>query len=323
MMIRSRYALVFAFACCLTPAAQAAPSKADVVAARKAVGEGKRQEGKKDWEAARAAYQQAVELNESAAVRIRLARAEDKLGHLIEAAENLRLALDNKKINWGQKRTAKKRLKDLEKRIPTLSLELPAGFEGEVFVDEEAIEAGARGEPVAVNPGARKVRATREGFEPFSETFELAEGETKSVTILLVEKKAPPPARVPEEAEEEKGSSGTQKTLGYVSLAIGGAGLVVGTAMGLAARSTKSELDKSCSSNVCSESDRELFDKGQTQANIATTGFVIGGVGLGLGAFLLLTADGGDAKKPAPADSAKLRLRPVLAPNHVGLTGTF
>ena len=321
MKTRAVFWLLFACAFSLALPALAKPSKADIAAARKAVAEGKRAERKKDWEAAREAYERATEFKESAAIRIRLARAEDKVGNLIEAAENLRVALEHKKINWAQKRTAKKRLKDLEKRIPTISLELPEGFDGDVFVDDEEIEADARAQPIAVNPGTVKVRATAEGFEEYSESFELKEAETLPVTILLTEKKAPPPVKKPKE-EEEAGSGSTQKTLGYVSLAIGGAGLVVGTAMGLAARSTKSELDKSCANDVCSESERDLFDKGQTQANIATTGFIVGGVGLGLGAFLLLTADGGDDAKPADADSA-MRLQPVIAPNHVGVHGTF
>ncbi|MEZ4224567.1 MAG: hypothetical protein R3B13_26690 [Polyangiaceae bacterium] len=320
-MVRSRILFLCAALCLASGSVSAKPSKADVTLSKKAVKEGKRFEKKQDWEAAREAFQRAVDLTESVDARIGLARAEEKLGHLIESAEQLRIVLEQKKINYVQKRTAKKRLKALEKRIPTVSLELPETFSGEVMVDDESLDATERTQPVAVNPGSHTIKANAEGFKPFEESLELAEGDAKSVRVELVEKKVAPPPKKKKKLEEESSGS-TQRTLGYVSLAVGGAGLVVGTAMGLAARSTKNELDKSCQNGVCSEADRELYDKGQTQADIATTGFIVGGVGLGLGTFLLLTASG-DEKKTPDADASALQLQPVLGPGHVGLHGRF
>ena len=302
------------------PPVSAKPS-ADAVAAKKAVVQGKREERKKDWEAAREAYEKALGLDDKPATRIRLAKVEDKLGHLIEAADQLQQALKSKKLKWAERRAAKVHLKKLEKRIPTLNLEVPASFEGHVWVDDEEIGQGELGEPVAVNPGTRQVRAEADGFLPYKESFEVAESETKAVTILLTE--APPEKPEPKpRVKEDTGSSSAKKTLGYVSLAVGGAGLVVGTAMGLAARSTRSELDSSCKNDVCSESERDLYDKGKTQANIATAGFVVGGIGLGLGAFFLLTADSGEGKKN-PTAEARTRIVPVLSPRQVGVVGQF
>lgn len=303
----------------LSPGALAKPSRADMAEAKKAASAGKKAEAKKDWEAAREAYQRAVELNDTPAARIGLARAEEKLGHLLEAAEHLRGVIQAPAVKWNDKRTATTRLAALEKRIPTLSFELPGGFEGELHVDDELIEPDERRQPVAVNPGSRKVRATAEGFLPFSETFELAEGENKTITVLLTEK--PVPVRREPKPEPVKRSGSGQKTLGYVSLAVGGAGLVVGTAMGLAARSTRNELDSACPNDRCSASERDLYDKGKTQASWSTAGFIVGGVGLSLGTVLLLTA-GDDAEK-SPADQAKVRWQPVLGPGHVGVHGNF
>ncbi len=311
--------LSFSLAVSAAPAVSAKPS-GDAVAAKKAVAEGKKQEKKKDYDAAREAYQHALELNDKPSTRLKLAKVEDKLGHLIEAADNVRRALESKKLSYMQRVSAKKTLKKLEKRIPTLTLELPAGFEGHVWVDDEEIEAGERKEPVAVNPGSRQVRAEAEGYLPYKESFDVAESESKAITILLTE--APPEKPVDKPVEEKDESSGNaKKTLGYVSLAVGGAGLVVGTAMGLAARSTRNELDSSCLNNVCTENERDLYDKGKTQANIATAGFVVGGIGLGLGAFFLLTADSSDKKNPTA--EAHTRIVPVLSPRQVGVAGRF
>lgn len=302
------------------PSSFAKPNKADAAAAKKALAQGKKHEGKKDWEAAREAYQKALELNDTPGTRLRLAKAEEKLGNLVEAAEQLRLALESKKLNFAQRRGADRSLKSLGKRIPSLRLELPGGFDGKVTIDDEEVSENERIEPVHVNPGTRVVRAEAEGFLPFKESFELAEGEEKVVTVLLTEKPKEKAAPAPVKAEAK--SSGSQRTLGYISLAVGGAGLVVGGAMGLAARSTRSELETSCPNDVCSERNRDLYDKGKTQADIATAGFIVGGVGLSLGAVLLLTASD-DGEKPAEVDSAKLKLTPVVGPAQVGVLGRF
>jgi tetratricopeptide (TPR) repeat protein len=302
-----------------TPAVSAKPSS-DAVAAKKAVAQGKKQEKKKDYDAAREAYQQALELDDKPTTRLKLAKVEEKLGHLIEAADNVRRALESKKLSYYQRRSAKKTLKKLEKSIPTLTLELPAGFEGHVWVDDEELGESERTAPVAVNPGTRQVRAEADGYLPYKESFDVAESETKAITVLLSEAPPEKPAEKPV-VEKDEGSGNTKKTLGYVSLAVGGAGLVVGTAMGLAARSTKNELDSSCLNNVCSDNERDLYDKGKTQANIATAGFVVGGIGLGLGAFFLLTADGGEKKNPSA--EARTRIVPVLSPRQVGVVGRF
>ncbi len=316
------HSFVLASSLALAPASVfAKPNKKEIAAAQKADREGQRLEKKKSYEEARDAYQKALEIHDSAETRIRLAGVEDELGHLIEAVGHYRTALEAKKLSFHSRTKAKQSLKRLEKRIPSLTLEIPKGFSGNVWVDDEEVSKGSLSEPLEVNPGSHKVRAEADGYKEFSEEITLQEKDKKNLTILLTELPASEPAPVKdEEAPKEKKDSGGSNALAYVSIGIGVVGVGVGTYMGLQARSTKSDLDGKCQSNVCSQSERDLYDKGKSQANVATVGFVVGAVGIGLGTVLLLTGGKGKAKAEAAQEAS---LTPVVGPGNVGLRGVF
>lgn len=298
-----------------TPPALAKPSAKDVAAAKKSSKEGQKLEKKKAWDEAKAAYEKSLELNDTPATRIRLAAVEEELGNLVEAAAQLRVALEAKKLSFAQRAKAKKSLKQIEKRIPVLTLDLPAGFSGKVYVDDRELTASELSQPINVNPGSREVRAESEGHRPFKESVQLAEKETKSLSILLTELPPDKPEPEPEPAPVKK--TGGDKTLAYISLGVGIVGVGVGTYMGLKARSTKDELDGACRSGVCSESERDLYDKGKGQANISTVGFIVGAVGIGAGSVLLLSGGGKEGKVEARHAS------PYVGPGSVGVAGRF
>lgn len=314
-------ALLVAFALAwLTAPALAKPSKQDIALSKKAAQAGKKHEKKGEWEDAREAWQKAVDLNDTPDSRTHLAKAEAKLGRLLLAEEMLKKVLEEKKLSWAVRNKANKQLKELDKQIPQLKVEPPADFKGKIWVDEEEVELASLSEPLRFDPGEHKIRAEAEGYKPFSESIVLEEGDRKDLAILMTEAPepiAPPP---PKPAKEEKASGSTQRTLGWVSIGVGVIGAGVGTVFAIQARSTRSELDDSCRDDVCSEADRELYDKGKNQANIATAGFIVGGVGIGLGTVLLLTAGSDDGDDPKAEDA---RLEPVIGPAHVGVRGVF
>jgi hypothetical protein len=296
------------------PPSLAKPSAKDVAAAKKSSKEGQKLEKKKAWEDAKAAYEKSLELNDTPSTRIRLAGVEEELGNLVEAAAQLRVALEAKKLSFAQRTKAKKALKKIEKRIPVLTLDVPAGFAGKVSVDDRELTASELSQPINVNPGSHEVRAEAEGSRPFRESIEFADGDTKNLSILLTELEPEKPEPEPEPAPVKKGGD---KTLAYVSLGVGVVGLGVGTYMGLKARSTKDELDGACSNGVCSESQRDLYDKGKSQANISTVGFIVGAVGIGAGTVLLLSGGGKEGKVEARHAS------PYVGPGSVGVAGWF
>jgi tetratricopeptide (TPR) repeat protein len=310
--------LAFAFVWISHPAA-AKPTKKDMVLAKQAAQEAKKHEKKKDWEEAREAWQRSVDLNDTPGARIGLARAESELGRLLLAEKHLQEALASPKLPPPVKRKAKLDLAKLEERIPTLAIELPADFGGELWLGDESIGKAAASEPRRLDPGEYQVRAEAKGFQPFREAVVLEEGDRKAVKVTLAPLAAAEPVAAPADEEEQrkkKGGGSAQRTLGWVSLGIGGVGLIVGTVMGLSARSTRSELDGACSNDVCSEGQRDLYNKGKSQANTATAGFIVAGVGIGLGAVLLMTA--GDSKEAPQA-----KVEAVVGVGEVGVRGRF
>lgn len=277
--------------------------------------EGMAAEKKSDWEAARDAFQRAVDANDTPDGRLHLARAEAKLGHLLEAASSYRMALEAKNAPHNVKAAAKKELASVSEKIPRLTIKAPADFSGTVRIDKNTITTSDLGKPIEINPGKVVVSAQAEGSEPFKKTVNLAEGASETVTIEL---KALPKKEAEPDVKLSTNDGSTRKTLAYVSLGVGGAGAIVGSIFGLMAKSTRSELRDSCTNDVCAESERETFDKGKSQANIATIGFITAGVGIGVGTVLLLTAP-----KKKEVSEEKASITPYVGPLSLGVHGKF
>ncbi len=102
---------------------------------------------------------------------------------------------------------------------------------------------------------------------------------------------------VPPDAVAPRASS--QRTLGFIGLGVGAAGLVVGSVSGLVAMSRHSTLESDCPTGKCRSSDQSTIDGFRTMATVSTVGFVIGGVAAAAGGALLLTA-------PRPAQSGRV-----------------
>lgn len=305
------------FCACATfaaPAAWAGPSRADIVEARKLVQQGEKAEKGQSWQDARKAYQQAIERNDTAVARLHLAHVEEQLGHLVEALEQYRAVADHKGATFAQKKKAKDSIKRVEPRIPRLTVQVPSGFSGSVRVDDLDLPAASYGTAIQVNPGTRIVTARADGFRPFEKSVVLAESSQESVTLDLEALPAAAPKPV---AEVDSQTSSGRKTWGYVGLAAGGVGVVVGTAFGLAARKTREDLRGECLNDVCSELQRDTYDRGKTQANISTVGFIVGGVGLGVGSYLLLTGSS------EPEKEKGARVTPLIGVGSVGVEGRF
>jgi hypothetical protein len=100
-------------------------------------------------------------------------------------------------------------------------------------------------------------------------------------------------------------SGATQRTLGWVTLGIGGAGLITSGIAGVLVLARKGQLDDSgeCSAHVCSSSQRDITSSYNTMRTLSTAAFVVGVIGAGAGVTLLLTAP-----KKEQAVTAKLGL---------------
>jgi tetratricopeptide (TPR) repeat protein len=316
MLARTLVSAVLTASLVMTPVclSWAAPSKQDIAAAQEAYKQGIAAEKKGNWRDAREAFEKAMERHDTADTRLHLARAEAQLGHLTEASDHYKFVLELKAAPAPIKAAAKKELAAVTERIPHLTVKVPEGFSGSVRVDKLELSGANFGQPLEVNPGTRTVVAEAEGFKPFSKSVVVSDRANETVVVEMV-------ALAPKQAEEplklDTNDGSTRRTLGYVGLGVGAAGLLAGTAFALASRSNRQDLRDACTDNVCSENMRDTYDRGTMQANVATAGFVVAGVGAGVGLVLLLTAP---KKKEVDTSAA---ISPWIGPGSVGLNGRF
>ena len=79
-----------------------------------------------------------------------------------------------------------------------------------------------------------------------------------------------------------------QRTLGWVGLGVGGAGLVFGGVTGLVVLSKKSALeDDGCVDARCYSDQADDVDSYNSMRTLSTVGFAVGGLGVAAGAALL------------------------------------
>ena len=84
---------------------------------------------------------------------------------------------------------------------------------------------------------------------------------------------------------------GAQRVAALLTGAVGVAGLVAGTAFGLASQSKGSEADDHCAGSMCrDQAGVDLRADAKRAGNLSTAGFIVGALGLAGGAALWFTA---------------------------------
>lgn len=134
--------------------------------------------------------EQVVAIHETAEAFLYLGECQATTGKLRAAVASWKRGAE---LADGQKDKARrevmeKKRKEIEPRIPTIRLKLPADVSGVVVtIDGEAVPEDELGEPVPVDPGARVIEAKAPGREVFSTRVE-AEDEAKlTVEVTLKE----------------------------------------------------------------------------------------------------------------------------------------
>jgi hypothetical protein len=196
---------------------------------------------------------------------------------------------------------------------------VPAGREATVLVDGAVVPTAALGESRAVNPGRHEVAArVGKGAEARS-AFELGPGESKEVTLPV---QAPPAEQeaipvIPDRAAPPPPPPNSLATAGFI---VAGLGVGVGLVTGLVAMNAESDLEKSCSDKVCGTDQHDALDSARRWGNIATASFIIGGGGLVVGLYAVLSPPKSSARTRA---SARATVVPVFGPGAVGVHGSF
>ena len=284
-------------------------------------------------------FSRAYQLVHAPTVGIWAARSLVKSGRLVEASERF-LELERSELaenappeHHKAKQDAALERQALQPRIPSVRVIVEGAQPSEVFVtlNGELVPAPLVGEKRPVNPGKLAIKATR-GADGVEAALELHEGETRDVRLVFAVRPSakaaavattpPPPSPAPAPPPDDSG--GTQRTLGWVSLAVGGAGLAVGGVFGVLGLSARSELDENCPNRECEPDQYSALDAYETKKTVSTIGFVGGAAFAATGAVLLLTApESSGAPRDARSYGRAPRLGAFVGPGRVAVFGEF
>lgn len=257
-------------------------------------------------------FEQAHALLESPFTAIWIARAKEGAGLLVEARaaalEVLRLPPEDDPRAREAYASLSEQAQDL---VQQLDLRIPSAEVDVVGPPPGAVSLTVDGTPVTptttvrLNPGKHEARAEAPGFTPRATPFELREGETRGLRIVLdptahAEPKRPPP---PPRPEKEPGAR-ADALLG-VGFAVAGAALLEGSITGVLSLDRASTLADLCGQAACPASLRGDWATANDLATASTVGFVVGAAGLVVGA-IGIGFKIGDAKSGAEASGLEV-----------------
>jgi hypothetical protein len=169
------------------------------------------------------------------------------------------------------------------------------------------VPAAALGVERPVDPGQHTIRAEAEGFAPAEATLTFGEKRAEPVTLEVDQPRAVQPI-----ATEHP--RGPLRAIGFASLGVGGAGLLVGAIAGGVALSKHGELASKCPGGHCTNM-QGAIDSYNLVGALSTAGFVAGGVLAATGVVLLVV----DARERGP----DAKVEGVIGPGYAGVRGRF
>lgn len=323
-----------------------APSAADVSLARSLASEGVQLADAGNCAAAIDKLDRAETLYHAPTILGRLGECQVAVGRLVTGTETLqrvvRETLPPKapKAFFDAQARAKKVLEEALPKVGRLRVHVdaPPGVRMALKIDGEPVSLAVLDVDRPADPGTHQVEVAAPGFRTAVGEATIEPGASGSVALRLEPEGVAPgaavgaaawagqppmqggppyPAAPPPAASESKGSS---KTLGYVALGIGGAGVVVGSIFGVMALGKKSSLDDACGTvkSNCPATSQDDIDSLHTDATVSTVGFAVGGVGLAVGLIVLLTSS-----SSTPHATTGFAVHPVVTPGSVGAWGSF
>ncbi len=329
----------------------ATPSAADKETARSLMRTGDAKYAKADYAGAVADYRAADLIMGVPTTRLPLAKAQAKLGQLLEARDSALSVARIRKVAGeppafdGAREEASALARALAGRVPSLKLVISGADPSAVLsvtVDGKPVPAGLIGVPRKANPGGHAVVVKADGYETVKQIVQLKEGEQHDVPIAL-RKTGEPPATVPPAPgpgappepspgsetgtaptpvggdASEQPSSGGLSPLVWVGFGVGAAGLAVGAITGAVAAGKASDLRDRCPDDSCPRAETEDdYDSTYTMAHVSTVGFVVGGAGAALGLVALFAFSGDDEP-----DTATITVQPSIGLGTLGITGRF
>ena len=253
------------------------------------------------YEDASRSFAESQRLDPAAGTLMNLATCEEKLGRLASAWQHWKEATDALGPDDDRAPLARSRVEALERKVPRLAVVLASGRERGARVTRDDIELGAatQGVPLPVDVGAHTVTVRMPGHRTERVTVRVVEGESKQIEVH-------PGPEEPAAAAENPGTGTWPRTLGWVLAGTGVAGVGTAAVTGIMLLDYKQTVDADCPNKSCAT--QEGFDAAataRTLTTVNTAAWIAGGVGLGLGAYLLIST--------APKDKGTTAFAPSVS----------
>jgi hypothetical protein len=257
------------------------------------------------------------------------AECEEQLGHYASARRawlDIKRALvtlppDTKYEGWDKDaETAAARLKPKVATVfVDVTLKTPEG-EGpatersgvELIVNGENLGTTLVGTPLERDPGNYRVRVQAKYAQPVEGEVTLAAGDTKHLTLRLVQVPPEKPVEAGGPVVEVDTGKG-KRTAGIVLIGVGAATLIGSGVTFLVRSGAKSDVDDKCPSHTnCDPSLSDTVDRGKLMSTLTSILFPVGLVVAGSGVGLFVW--GSNSKEPAPAGATaqSLSINPGL-----------
>lgn len=259
------------------------------------------------YDIACARFRDSDKLDPAVGTRFNLADCEEKRGRLATAWSLFRGVVADLAQDDDRRPIAEERAKNLEPRLPIVTLVRTKYTPSKVRVRVDGVELGeaSYGVPLPMDPGEHDLSIVAEqGKQPESRAFSVKEAQTMQIPLQLAG--VEPPSEQPSaDAAPPQGDAGARQRWALIAGGVGVGGIVFGSVTGLVTLSKKSTADANCSNarERCNQAGIDANESGKTFAMLSTLGFGVGVVGLGVGTYLWLT---GPAHPSAPAATARL-----------------
>ena len=325
-------------------AQKAAPSAADLEAAKKAFATGVALLQDPDaprYDEALLHFKRAYELSDSWKALGNLALCLFKLerdGEAIDAYEKY-LQVAGKKLEAGDRAQAERDLQALKDQVVTVELQLPES--GVALIDERLDVSGRR----VVNEYTAESTSIKLGLHPGRHTIvaKLSTGDVAWETRLdpattVIHEFEARAQQTAAEAAPTGGEKGTEEAAAtpeadrggaafdlripaYASFGVAAVGVGVGVLFALKSKDSREQADALCNGDQCPVSRRDeirgLQDDANSQGRVAWIGFALGGVGAAAGVTLLVLQ--GQRAEPG----TRAGVSPFIGFASAGVTGRF
>jgi hypothetical protein len=289
------------------------PSKADLAKALTLFQEGVALAAANNCAAALVKYKAVAQVKSTPQVAFNTAECEARLGQLVEALGNYRVAAS---AAAGNKRAANvlkevpERIEELEARIPKLTITRGKGADtASIELDGSEIGSGQLGSAIVVDPGSHTIVAKVGNKEYLHETVKLGEKENKTfdVKISVAAAHVEPPAPEPVPDAPPPPPPEKSRVPGVAVTVVGGVVLVAGLAFLAPRGAALSKLKMDCNTAMmCPSSDNSTYTSGNLFGGLSA-GFITGGAVMAV-AGIVMIAKSGPAKaaiKPADGEGDK------------------